>query len=66
MYTALRVYLCVFFPPLAVYFEYLQCNVHVILNLFLWILIVPACFHAFWFCFLRKDPQFESIKIHTF
>ncbi|VDN56564.1 unnamed protein product [Dracunculus medinensis] len=41
--------------PIAV--EANQCNIHVLINLFLMVfLILPAYIHAIWYCFFRKQP----------
>ncbi|CAB03297.1 Plasma membrane proteolipid 3 [Caenorhabditis elegans] len=41
-------------PPMAVYFKGRGCTKHVLINIFLYILLVlPAYKHATWFCFVK-------------
>ncbi|CAJ0565471.1 unnamed protein product, partial [Mesorhabditis spiculigera] len=54
----LLVVLIIVFPPAAVAVQANECNVHVIINLFLiFFFIIPATLHAIWYCFFRQRPE---------
>ncbi|VDD89774.1 unnamed protein product [Enterobius vermicularis] len=43
--------------PAAVALQANECNINVLINLGLFFFfVVPACIHAIWYCFFRKDP----------
>ncbi|CAJ0962736.1 unnamed protein product, partial [Mesorhabditis belari] len=46
------------FPPAAVAVQANQCNVHVIISLFLMLFFIfPATLHAIWYCFFRQPTE---------
>ncbi|KAI1714355.1 proteolipid membrane potential modulator domain-containing protein [Ditylenchus destructor] len=46
--------LCLLLPPVAIFFHANDCNIHVLINILLCLIVwVPAILHAIWFCFFR-------------
>uniref|UniRef100_A0A1I7WK43 G_PROTEIN_RECEP_F1_2 domain-containing protein n=1 Tax=Heterorhabditis bacteriophora TaxID=37862 RepID=A0A1I7WK43_HETBA len=56
--TILIIVLIIVFPPAAVAVQANECNVHVVISLFLmFFFVIPAYIHGVWFCFFRKAPE---------
>ncbi|VDL71824.1 unnamed protein product [Nippostrongylus brasiliensis] len=56
--TILIVVLIIVFPPAAIAVQANECNIHVVISLFLmFFFVIPAYIHAVWYCFVRKTPE---------
>jgi len=56
--------LCIFLPPVAIFFHANDCNIHVLINfVLLWIVWLPAVLHAVWYCFFRGPTVTLSMPV---
>ncbi|VDL70755.1 unnamed protein product [Nippostrongylus brasiliensis] len=50
----IEIILCIFLPPLAVYWHTKECGMPVLIDIVLCFLFwIPAIIYAFWFCFMQ-------------
>ncbi|KAF8368890.1 hypothetical protein PRIPAC_86719 [Pristionchus pacificus] len=51
----LIIILCIFIPPIAVFWVDRDVTIHLIINILLCFLFyIPGVIHALWYCFMRK------------